>query len=274
MGRNRANDDASRRYHDRVASRYDVIYDDAFWEFHDELTWRLIKPHLPRDLSAVCVDLGCGTGKWGLKLLKSGFATTFVDNSAAMVGQVREKLEAMGPKGRKGTAVVGDIVNLAELPAEQFSLVLAMGDPLSICSNPGAAAREIRRILKPGGVAIATVDNKLGAIDHYIERGNLDALEEFLKSGQTHWLTQDQEERFVLTTFTTQSLRQLFDRSGFEVLSITGKTIIPARQNRKLFEYPHAIDRLLRLEEDLARDPASAGRAGHLQIAARRPVSA
>ena len=74
--------DASRRYHDRVAKQYDSIYDDPFWEFHDELTWRLIKPHLPRDLSAACADLGCGTGKWGLRLLKSGFATTFVDSSA------------------------------------------------------------------------------------------------------------------------------------------------------------------------------------------------
>ena len=75
--------DASRRYHDRVARQYDSIYDDPYWAFHDELTWRLVKPHLPRDLTAACCDLGCGTGKWGLKLLKSGFATTFVDSSAA-----------------------------------------------------------------------------------------------------------------------------------------------------------------------------------------------
>lgn len=272
MARNRADDDASRRYHDRVAARYDAIYEDPFWEFHDLVTWRLIKPHLPRDLSAACADLGCGTGKWGLKLLKTGFATTFVDNSAAMVGQVREKLESMGPKGRKGATLVGDIVSLPSLASDQFSLVVAMGDPLSICSDAAAAVREMRRILKPGGVAIATVDNKLGSIDHFIERGNLDAMEQFLQTGRTNWLTQDDAERFELKTFTCLSLRQLFERNGFEVLSITGKTIIPARQNRKLFEYPHAIDRLLRLEEDLARDPASAGRAGHLQIAARRPT--
>src|SRR5215207_9358610 len=88
----------SRRYHDRVARQYDAIYDDPYWEFHDELTWRLIKPHLPRDATAACCDLGCGTGKWGLKLLKSGFATTFVDHSGAMVEQARHKAEAMGPK--------------------------------------------------------------------------------------------------------------------------------------------------------------------------------
>src|ERR671912_451156 len=104
MPKPRPHRDASKRYHDRVARQYDAIYDDPYWEFHDQLTWRMIKPHLPRDLSAACCDLGCGTGKWGLKLLKSGFATTFVDSSAAMIGQVGEKLEAMGEaKARRAT---------------------------------------------------------------------------------------------------------------------------------------------------------------------------
>jgi hypothetical protein len=38
--------DASKRYHDRVARQYDAIYDDPYWAFHDELTWRMVKPHL------------------------------------------------------------------------------------------------------------------------------------------------------------------------------------------------------------------------------------
>lgn len=88
----RFSNDASRRYHDRVARQYDSIYDDPYWEFHDRLTWQAIKPHLPGDAGAQCCDLGCGTGKWGLKLLKSGFNTTFVDLSAAMIERTRSKL--------------------------------------------------------------------------------------------------------------------------------------------------------------------------------------
>src|SRR5256884_1826967 len=128
--------DRSRRYHDRVAGQYDAIYDEPYWDFHDELTWRTIKPHLPRQTSAQCADLGCGTGKWGLKLLKSGFATTFVDSSAAMIEQTREKLESMGPRAKRATLVVADIVEMPEVPSDAFDLVLAMGDPLSICSDP------------------------------------------------------------------------------------------------------------------------------------------
>jgi ubiquinone/menaquinone biosynthesis C-methylase UbiE len=262
----------SRRYHDRVARQYDAIYDDPYWHFHDELTWRMIKPHLPRDLSAPCLDLGTGTGKWGLKLLKSGFATTFVDHSAAMVEQVRTKLADMGTRAAKAQLLVADIVRMPELDDARFALTLAMGDPLSICSDPQSAANEMFRISRPGGIVIATADNKLAAIDHYVERGNLDALEQFIRTARTRWLTSAKEEQFELTTFTPDSLRKLFARSGFEVLEVAGKTVLPVRHNKRLLEAEGAIQRLLKLELDLAKDPASAGRCAHLQIVARKPA--
>src|SRR5215217_8516293 len=149
MARNRPHD-PSRRYHDRVARQYDAIYDDPYWEFHDELTWRAVKPHLPRDTAAACCDLGCGTGKWGLKLLKSGFATTFVDHSAAMVEQARLRVAELGEaKAKKATFTVADIVEMPQVGSSQFALTLAMGDPLSICSDPQRAANEMLRISAP-----------------------------------------------------------------------------------------------------------------------------
>jgi ubiquinone/menaquinone biosynthesis C-methylase UbiE len=261
--------DASRRYHDRVARQYDAIYDDPYWHFHDELTWRSIKPCLPRDLSTACCDLGCGTGKWGLKLLKSGFATTFVDHAAAMIEQVREKLES-NPRAKKATLLVADIVEMPMLADETFGLIVAMGDPLSICSDAARAAREMHRITKPGGVVIATADNKLAALDHFIQRGNLDALEEFIHTGKTNWLTADEREQFELTTFTPASLKKLFEKSGFEIIAVEGKTIIPVRDNKRLLESDRAVERLLKLEAELSKDPTAAARAGHLQIIARR----
>src|SRR5688572_11437349 len=222
--------DASRRYHDRVSRQYDSIYDDSYWEFHDEITWRAVKPHLPRDLNAPCIDLGCGTGKWGLKLLKSGFPTTFLDHSASMVDEARAKAEALGPKSKRAAFTVTDIVDLSQFPENHFVLALAMGDPLSICSDPPRATREIFRTLAPGGILIATADNKLAAIDHFFEPADLDALEKFLRTSRTHWLTDNVAEQFELTMFTPDSLSKMFHSAGFEILSLTGKTILPFRK--------------------------------------------
>lgn len=267
----KGNRDASRRYHDRVARQYDAIYDDPYWHFHDELTWRLIKPHLPRDANAHCADLGCGTGKWGLRLLKSGYTVLFLDNAAAMVEQARGKVDELGgTRIAKASFVAADIVEMPQVESASLDFIVAMGDPLSICSDPQRAAREMSRVLKPGGVAIATADNKLAAIDHFIERGNLDALEEFIGTGRTNWLTADERERFELATFTPVTLTKLFERAGFEVVEVRGKPIIDVRRNKQLLAHERSVDRLIRLEMDLNKDPSTAARAGHLQIVARK----
>lgn len=266
--------DASRRYHDRVARQYDSIYDDAYWMVHDRLTWSAIRPHLPRDLSSACCDLGCGTGKWGLRLLKSGFATTFVDHAAAMVEQARAKADAIGAQAAaRATFVVADIVSMPQLDNETFDLTVAMGDPLSICSDAAAAVREMFRCTRPGGIVIATADNQLAALDHYMAAGDLDALEHFVHTGKTHWLTPDVRERFELSTFTPHELHRLFERAGFEVVSLVGKTILPLRQHKQMLQDERSVERLIRLEEDLAKDPSSPARAAHLQITARRAAS-
>jgi hypothetical protein len=103
-----------------------------------------------------------------------------------------------------------------------------------------------------------------------VQRGNLDALEEFVATGKTNWLTADERERFELSMFTPGSLRRLFEKSGFEVIEIMGKPIIPVRTNKLLLTQPDAVERLLKLESELSKDPAAAAKAGHLQITARR----
>src|SRR5262245_19004719 len=84
---------ATQRYHDHVAGQYDAIYDDAYWAWHDRLTWEHKRAYLPRRLGVRVLDLGCGTGKWGFKLLESGFDVTYVDISAEMLDQARAKME-------------------------------------------------------------------------------------------------------------------------------------------------------------------------------------
>jgi len=278
MPRHRTNE-PNRRFHDRVAARYDTIYDDPFWEFHDRITWNHLKHFLPTNAGgagAAVMDLGCGTGKWGLKLLKAGYATTFSDLSPKMLEEVQKKLDTwaatpdLAGKAARATVQQADAVDLRAFPEGHFELITAMGDVVSICSDAGRCLSEVHRLLKPEGVFVFTVDNHLAAIEHFIDSGNLEALAVFVKTGRTEWLTKNVAERFAVHMFTPAQIEGLVKRNGFTVISRIGKTVIPARQNRKLLEEPGAIETLVELETLLQKDPGAAARASHFQIAARR----
>lgn len=259
------------RYHDRVAGRYDATYDDAYWQWHDALTWDHLKPHLPTDVSLPVMDLGCGTAKWALRLAKSGFRVICVDISGAMLEQARRKFDQAGANDQV-ECVQADLCDLSALPAGPFSLAVAFGEPIGCSSSPPKALKEIRRRLIPGGTLAATFDNRWAAIDYYLDRGRSDEFGEFLTTGKTHWLTRDADERFPIQTYSPGQLVKLLERAGFEVVDLIGKTILPMRRYRHLLEDGPQRRSWLKLEKRLWRDPAAMGRAAHLQVIAHTPA--
>jgi len=264
----RRNKSAVERYHDRVASRYDLSYDDAYWQWHDTLTWDHLKHYLPSDTNAPVLDLGCGTGKWAAKLIKSGYRVTCVDISHAMLERARIKIENMGSLDRVHLHQA-DLMDLSELPKSEFALALALGDPIGCAEKPARALKEIRRRLLPDGVLVATFDNRLAAIEFHLQTGDAKALADFLRHGRTHWLTKAREEQFPVQTYTPNQLVSLVERAGFEVLDLIGKTVLPLRHYRAQLMEPTQRRAMARIEKSLCRDSAAMGRASHLQIVAR-----
>ncbi len=161
------------------------------------------------------MDLGCGTGKWGLKLLKAGYPTTFSDLAQNMLMEVHKKLETwseqpdLASKVARATVQQADATDLRIFPEQHFELITAMGDVVSICSDPGKCLSEVHRLLKPGGMFLFTVDNSLGAIDHFLASGNLEAMASFVKTGRTEWLTKNVNERFNVRMFSPQQIESL-----------------------------------------------------------------
>ncbi|HUU85388.1 MAG TPA: class I SAM-dependent methyltransferase [Phycisphaerae bacterium] len=260
---------AVQRYHDRVAGRYDATYDDDYWLWHDALTWDHLKPHLPSDTRKPVLDLGCGTGKWALKLLKSGYPVTCVDISGPMVERARRKIEEAAPTAR-ASFVQADLCDLSELAAGEFALAVAFGDPIGCSTSPPKALKEIRRRLTDDGLLAATFDNRWAAIDYYLERARPDELDEFLKSGRTHWLTRDRDEQFPIHTYSPAQAVKLLERAGFEIVDLIGKTVLPMRHHRELLTDGQARRTWMKIEKRLWRDPAAIGRAAHIQVIARK----
>ena len=131
------------------------------------------------------------------------------------------------------------------------------------------AMKEIRRVLVDGGVLVATLDNKLSAIEFYLEQGDPRELSKFLRDGRTHWLTKDAAEQFEITTFAPDELRRLVEAGGFEVLDMVGKTVLPMRHYRQLLADSESRRAWAKVEKSLCRDSAAIGRTSHLQVACR-----
>ena len=256
-------------YYDRVAGRYDDSYLTPYWEFYNAVVWHNLKAILPRLSGRKVLDIGGGTGLWALKLAKSGYEVTVADLSHKMLEVGRRKAECLG-FGSKIDFIKADICNLSQFQPDSFNLVIAQGDPLSCCADARQAIREVYRVLRVKGFFVASVDNKFGGMRVFLEQNKVDELEELIKTGQTHWFTDEPAEQYPMTYFTPDELRKLFANSGFEVLALIGKTVLPVRANSKILEDRKVFDRLLKLELKLHSEEALLGSAGHLEITAKK----
>jgi ubiquinone/menaquinone biosynthesis C-methylase UbiE len=104
-----------------------------------------------------CLDLGCGPGIATVALARRGFRVDAVDLIEAQLERVRQRAEEARLAHRVTTSV-GDIHRL-EFADGVFELVFVIG-VLEWIEHPDGPLREIARVLKPGGRAILSVDNK------------------------------------------------------------------------------------------------------------------
>jgi SAM-dependent methyltransferase len=227
-------------------------------------------PFLPRDLSAEVHDAGCGTGHYGLKLLRAGFRVLFSDTSPKMLDAARRKVARKGYSAKAEFATI-DIADMSELANGRFRLVCAQGDPLSLCRDPARAMKEMSRTLAPGGAAVVSVDNRVAGYEHFLEKKDLEGLLKFHKGGILTWLAEKPDERFPVRTFDPKDLVRLGRAAGLELESMIGKIVLPVRAYPELLEDKKAYKALVRIEKKLASKESNLGRASHVQAVFRKP---
>ena len=100
------------------------------------------------------VDLGCGRGGPGLWLAQSRGATLIgVDFSAVAVQQATDRAALFG-LAERARFVVGDLASTGLVDGVADAVVSV--DALHFAADPTAAAREARRLLRPGGRLVLT----------------------------------------------------------------------------------------------------------------------
>lgn len=189
-----------------------------------------------------CLELGCGTGEFTVRLVESGCELTAVDISEASVARCRERV------GLRAEVVVGNIETGEGLEGREFDAVVGV----SVLHHVDVRAC-------------------LGAIAPLVRSGGRFAFTEPNSANPQVWAERRFEPirraRHVLpheTAFRAGELHALFERSGLVV------------ERAEPFEFLHPgtpralIGAVLRLEGALEATPARAI-AGSVRIAARKP---
>ncbi|WP_405102617.1 class I SAM-dependent methyltransferase [Micromonospora sp. NBC_01412] len=129
------------------------------------------------------LDAGCGSGPLSAELRAKGAVVTGFDVSAAMVDLARQRL------GEDADLHVADLSAPLPFADAEFDDVVA-SLVLHYLEDWSGPLAELRRVLKPGGRLILSVNHPVA---HVIENRKYFALtkysEEYTMDGQTVWLT-------------------------------------------------------------------------------------
>lgn len=138
------------RYWDGSASDYDSHFGHGIGSATEKDLWLdLLARNVKLEPGAKVLDLGCGTGFLSLLLAELGFAVTGIDLSEEMRGKGAAKATA---QGLSIEFLSGDAEN-PDFPEASFDAVISRHVAWTL-PDPHQAARNWKRVLRPGGLAL------------------------------------------------------------------------------------------------------------------------
>jgi SAM-dependent methyltransferase len=121
---------------------------------HDYREALLLRLLLPRTPGPEILNAGAGAGSLTIKLVAAGLQVTSVDASPELCAWTRARLDAL-PGGAEHPVAVGDLQRL-DLPDAAFDAAVC-GEVLEHLDDDRAGAGELARVLRPGGLLVASV---------------------------------------------------------------------------------------------------------------------
>jgi ubiquinone/menaquinone biosynthesis C-methylase UbiE len=109
-------------------------------------------------LRGTALEVGCGTGEMLCALIKRDFTVVGVDLALGMIEASQARVAERCP-GKSVNLLIGDVENLGFRDGT-FDLIIAAG-VIEYLGSDEQALRNFHRILKPGGVVILSVRNKV-----------------------------------------------------------------------------------------------------------------
>ncbi|QMU78214.1 methyltransferase domain-containing protein [Streptacidiphilus sp. PB12-B1b] len=159
------------------AGNVEGFYEATYWHLADEVIKELIRRHLGLQPGQRVLDVGGGTGRWGIWLAgEFGVSVTVADKSADMLRQA-EANRLASPVADSVELVHCDIENAPELASESFDAVISTYGVLSFLDDPAAAFATIQRVMRPGAAGFLMSHSLSNALSSKILRDGAGAAE-------------------------------------------------------------------------------------------------
>ncbi len=255
-------------HHDWWSETYDSEYYEHLSLYH-KVTLDNIRRFLPKEKGVPILDAGGGTGIWSVELAKMGYHMILTDISKGMLKKAKKKVEELGLESHI-EIMVSNICHMSEFGDNTFAMVLCEGDPLSYCGDHHTAIKELVRVVQHGGRVIASVDNRVSALNWLTDKNDPEAVQRLLETGDVVMPQEREEFFYVVHAFTPEELRELFESNGLSVERIIGKPVLAHRRAFSKLEGPESQDWLYQLELKYNADPAYYPWSGHLEIVGRK----
>jgi ubiquinone/menaquinone biosynthesis C-methylase UbiE len=250
--------------HNAIASEYEEQYNTLYWKIYDDITWHHMSEEILPNAKGKLLDAGGGTGKWARKFAKNGFQVEVFD--------LAENMIAMGKKYIKEENLLDKVHfrkgDVCEIPFddEEFNAVICQGNPLSYCSDPYKAIKELARVAKRDAPIVMSVHNKLAMIHYFCFFMGKITINQALELSETSKVMID----YPIKAFTPDELRLVCEANGLKVNNIIGKhTVtgyIQSESYLSILAKEEGYKKALELEKKYYKDPSVLGLAGHLQI--------
>ncbi|UCF09596.1 MAG: class I SAM-dependent methyltransferase [Candidatus Bipolaricaulota bacterium] len=267
--------DVVRQYYDEQVPVEWARLERPYRRFELETTLHLIGRYFPP--TGRVIDIGGGPGRYTVELLRRGYETTLVDLSPDAVGFARAKLDELGLCAQG--IHCADACDLSLFPDDAFDAALFMGPLYHIVDRERRqrALRELRRLLAPGGVAIAATLNPWGILRSGLtefpeQYRRLDAVDVLLET----YVQTGPQVAFTEAVFLTppDALREV-EAAGFEVISRAGAEAFASgaldASKRIAEQIPEAYPTVLSLVARTCEMPAFRDSTEHQHFVLRTP---
>ncbi|PBC66222.1 methyltransferase family protein [Streptomyces sp. TLI_235] len=230
------------------AGNVEGFYEATYWRLADEVIKELVRRHLDLRPGQRVLDVGGGTGRWGIWLASEfGVRVTVADKSKDMLRQASLNVAA-SEVPELVELVHCDAENAPELADESYDAVISTYGVLSFLDDPAAVFATVRRVLRPGGAGFLMSHSLSNALSSKICRDGAgpQELAELRRTRIVKWSPQVPP----LRVYTADELVSLAEGAGLAGERVFGVTSL-ALPGPEDFGYPYTeISRISKALED------------------------